>query len=137
MDGTEFDEPDLLAIDCDEYRDFLTQIEGGRVVLKYPELGVGSNGFQGFQPDPCDPASGKHDRSSVAAYVDFEADVAEDMFLGVAFRHEDAEEFDSTLDGKISARFQATDTVALRGSFSTGFRVPRWAKRMSSSPAPT
>lgn len=120
----EYDEPDLLAISCDEYRDFLDEIEAGNVVPKYPTLGVGSNGFQGFRPDPCDPANGKHDRSSVAAYVDFEADVTQDLFLGVAFRHEDAEEFESTLDGKISARFQATDTMALRGSFSTGFRVP-------------
>jgi len=120
----EYDEPDLLAISCDEYRDFLGEIEAGNVVPKYPTLGVGSNGFQGFRPDPCDPTNGEHDRSSVAAYVDFEADVTQDLLLGVAFRHEDAEEFDSTLDGKISARFQATDTMALRGSFSTGFRVP-------------
>ena len=56
--------------------------------------------------------------------MDFEADVAENMLMGLAIRHEDAENFDSTLDGKFSARFQATDKVAIRGSFSTGFRVP-------------
>lgn len=120
--GDEFDEPNLLSISCDEYREFINKIGDGDIAAKYPNLGIGSNGFPGFRPEPC--ISNKNDRSSFAAYVDFEADVAENMLMGLAVRHEDAENFDSTLDGKFSARFQATDEVALRGSFSTGFRVP-------------
>ena len=120
--GDEFDEPNLLSISCDDYREFVNKIGEGEIEAKYPNLGIGSNGFPGFRPEPC--ISNKNDRSSFAAYVDFEADVAENMLMGLAIRHEDAENFDSTLDGKFSARFQATDKVAIRGSFSTGFRVP-------------
>lgn len=120
--GDEFDEPNLLSISCDDYREFVNKIGDGEIEAKYPNLGIGSNGFPGFRPEPC--ISNKNDRSSFAAYVDFEADVAENMLMGLAIRHEDAENFDSTLDGKFSARFQATDKVAIRGSFSTGFRVP-------------
>ena len=120
--GDEFDEPNLLSISCDEYREFVDMIRLDTITAKYQNLGIGSNGFTGFRPEPC--ISGKNDRSSFAAYIDFEADVAENMLMGLAIRHEDAEKFDSTLDGKFSARFQATDEVALRGSFSTGFRVP-------------
>ncbi len=83
-------------------------------------LGVGSNGFTGFRPDQ----TGKWDRDSIAAYIDFEADVTDDLLLGVALRHEDPEDFDATLDGKVSARIQLTDTLALRSSYGTGFRVP-------------
>ena len=120
--GDEFDEPNLLSIGCDDYREFVNKIGDGEIKAKYPNLGIGSNGFPGFRPEPC--ISNKNDRSSFAAYVDFEADVAENMLMGLAVRHEDAENFESTLDGKFSARFQATDKVAIRGSFSTGFRVP-------------
>ena len=124
----DYKEPDLGAISCDEYKEFLKKVDteanavAGDIVLKYPTLGIGSNGFPGFRPDPC--ISNENDRSSVAAYVDFEADVTEDVLMGLAVRHEDPENFDSTLDGKFSVRFQATDSVAIRGSFGSGFRVP-------------
>lgn len=117
-DDTEFDEPaNLASMNCQEYQEYSSQ---ENLVAKYPALGVGSNGFTGFPP--C--AEGKEDRSSIGAYIDFEADVTEDVLLGLAVRHEDPEEFDSTLDGKFSARLQATETLALRGSVGTGFRVP-------------
>ena len=127
-DGTEFDEStrNPLNISCEEYTEFLATINptGGNEDLqaKYPYLGIGSNGFPGFRPDPC--VENKNDRSTVAAYVDFEADVEENMLMGLAVRYEDPEEFDSTIDGKFSARFQATDTLAVRGSLGSGFRVP-------------
>ena len=116
--ASEFDEPaNLASMSCQEYQKYSSRAD---LRAKYPALGVGSNGFTGFPP--C--AEGKEDRSSIGAYIDFEADVAEDVLLGLAVRHEDPEDFDSTLDGKFSARFQATDELALRGSVGTGFRVP-------------
>ncbi|MCY4611053.1 MAG: TonB-dependent receptor [Gammaproteobacteria bacterium] len=126
--GDEFDESTKspLVISCKEYTEFLATINpmGGdeNLQAKYPYLGIGSNGFPGFRPDPC--VQNKNDRSSVAAYVDFEADVEEDLLMGLAVRYEDPEEFDSTIDGKFSARFQATDTLAVRSSLGSGFRVP-------------
>lgn len=114
----EFEEPaNLASMNCQEYQEYSARTD---LRAKYPALGVGSNGFTGFPP--C--AEGKEDRSSVGAYIDFEADVTENVLMGLAVRHEDPEDFDSTLDGKFSARVQATDDLALRGSVGTGFRVP-------------
>ena len=86
-----------------------------------PGAGVGSNGFSGFSPVA---AAGKWDRSNVAAYVEFEADVTDALTLAVMGRIEDHEDYDTTEDFKVGAIFRATDTVSLRGSVSTGFRVP-------------
>ena len=117
--GREFEEPaNLASMSCREYQEYSARKDLKR---KYgDQLGIGSNGFVGF--NPC--IEGKEDRSSVGAYIDFEADVTENVLMGLALRHEDPEEFDSTLDGKFSARFQATDELALRTSVGTGFRVP-------------
>ena len=83
-------------------------------------FGIGSNGFPGFQPR----IAGKESRDSVAGYVDFEADLTEDLLTAVAVRYESYSGFDATLDGKLAARWQATNNVAVRGSVGTGFRVP-------------
>ena len=80
----------------------------------------GSNGFSGFS----NLAAGTFKRSNVAAYVDLEADITESLLMGVAVRFEDFQDFGSTANGKIAARYEFTDTFALRGAFSTGFRAP-------------
>ena len=86
----------------------------------FPDLGVGSNGFVGFRQSD----AGKNSRASTAAYVDFEADLNDRLMAQMAFRHENPDDFDSRTDGKFALRYQATDTTAVRSSFSTGFRVP-------------
>ena len=83
-------------------------------------FGVGSNGFAGFQPGD----AGEHTVRATAAYVDIESDVSERLLLGGALRFENYSVFGTTLDGKIVARLQISDSVALRGAASTGFRVP-------------
>ena len=83
-------------------------------------FGVGSNGFAGFQPGD----AGEHTVRATAAYVDIESDVSERLLLGGALRFENYSVFGTTLDGKIVARLQISDNVALRGAASTGFRVP-------------
>ena len=83
-------------------------------------FGIGSNGFAGFQPGD----AGSNTSSSYAVYVDLEADVTETLLLGGALRYEDYQQFGDTLNGKLAARLQVSDTVALRGAVSTGFRVP-------------
>ena len=124
-DGSDFDESsvDLYSGDCQAYTDFLERVTDGEIRGRYrDELGVGSNGAPGFRPDPCN--ADESDRSTIAAYVDFEADVSENLLMGIAGRYEDPQDFDSNIDGKISARYQASDSFALRGSVGTGFRVP-------------
>ena len=83
-------------------------------------FGIGSNGFPGFKPE----SAGKFDRGSFAAYVDLEADVTDNLLLGVAIRFEDFDDFGNTTDGKITGRLQITDNFAIRGAVSTGFRAP-------------
>lgn len=81
---------------------------------------IGSNGFPGFSPRD----AGSWSRSNYAAYVDLEADLSERLLLATALRFEDFEDFGTTTNWKLTGRFQATDTLALRGAVSTGFRAP-------------
>ncbi len=79
-----------------------------------------SNGFPGFSP----LISGNWDRENIAFYVDMEADVTDRLLLGAAIRWEDFDDFGSTLNGKFSGRFELTDWLGLRATYSTGFRAP-------------
>lgn len=83
-------------------------------------FGAASNGFPGFGP----LAGGSWGRSNVATYLDLEADVTEGWLLGLALRFEDFEDFGTTTNGKLATNIDITDSVSLRGSFSTGFRAP-------------
>lgn len=90
---------------------------------------AGSQGFPGFQPvDETDT-----DRHSWAGYLDLEADLTDRLLVGLAGRYEDFSDFGSTLDGKLSLGFRASDTFMLRGSASTGFRAPSLQQRLFSS----
>ena len=79
-----------------------------------------SNGFPGFS----NLAGGQWDRSNVAAYLDFEADITDIWLMGVAFRFEDFEDFGNTFNYKLATNVGLTDTISLRASYSTGFRAP-------------
>ena len=61
---------------------------------------------------------------SYAAYVDLEADVLPRLTLGVAARIEDYSSFGSETVGKVQARFEINDAIALRATASTGFHAP-------------
>ena len=84
-------------------------------------FGVGSNGYPAFPPT----TAGVTDRGSYAVYLDLEADVREDFLLGLAVRYEDYEGgIGDTINGKLSAKWQVMERLALRSSISTGFRAP-------------
>ena len=77
---------------------------------------AGSNGFFGYGP----LAAGTWSRSNVAAYGDVEVnDVDGDWTLGGALRVEHFEDFGTTTNGKVSARY-----AFVRASVSSGFRAP-------------
>ena len=110
-----------------EYRDETFTIRNGEPNSFFidPNLaaqgfGVGSNGFPGFQPGD----AGENTVRAWGAYVDVESNVNEVLLVGGALRFEDYADFGDTLDGKLTARLQVADNVALRGAVSTGFRVP-------------
>ena len=84
----------------------------------------GSQVFPGYQPsDETDRT-----RNNGAVYADFEAEKGK-LLMGVAARYENFSDFGSTINGKISARLQITNGIALRGAASTGFRAPSLHQR--------
>lgn len=84
------------------------------------DFSTASNGFPGFSP----LAAGRFDRANIAAYIDLEADVLENLLLGLAARFEDFDDFGTTTNYKFSAHWQVIDALAFRTTWSTGFRAP-------------
>jgi iron complex outermembrane receptor protein len=83
-------------------------------------MSIGAHGFAGYSPRQ----AGEWSRSNWAIYTDLEADVIESLTLGFALRYEDFQDFGDTINGKLAGRWAITDTFAIRGSVSTGFRAP-------------
>ena len=82
---------------------------------------AGSNGFPGFS----DIAAGDWHRVNYAAYGDVEARAPDDRWtLGAALRVERFEDFGTTANWKVAARYGLAGALAARGSASTGFRAP-------------
>jgi iron complex outermembrane receptor protein len=81
---------------------------------------AGAQGFPGFQPtNELD-----EDRTAYSAYIDLEARLTKKFLASIAVRGEDYSDFGSAVTGKIAARFDFTDSFAVRGNVSTGFRAP-------------
>ncbi len=79
-----------------------------------------SNGFSGFSP----VAAGKWHRYNVAAYLETEIRPIDPLLIALAVRAEQFEIFGGTLNYKAAANYKVTETMRLRGSYSTGFRAP-------------
>jgi len=86
----------------------------------FPLMGIGSNGFPGFDPSE----AGLFKRDNVSAYVDSEYNVSDSLLVALAARHENFSDFGGTTNGKLSSRYRLNEQVSLRGSFGTGFRAP-------------
>ncbi|NOR28757.1 MAG: TonB-dependent receptor [Lutibacter sp.] len=80
----------------------------------------GSQVFPGFSP----ANELSRGRSSVAGYLDVEADVSENFLVSLATRYEDYSDFGSTLNFKLATRIKAGDNTNIRAAFNTGFRAP-------------
>jgi iron complex outermembrane receptor protein len=81
---------------------------------------VGANGFPGFGPDSVVEGG----RNNYSIYLDSEIEPVEGFEFGVAARYDHFNDFGSTFNGKVSARWAINDIIALRGAASTGFRAP-------------
>ena len=79
-----------------------------------------SNGFSGFSP----VATGTWNRYNVAAYLETEIRPIDPLLIALAVRGENFEDFGATLNYKAAANYKITETMRLRGSYSTGFRAP-------------
>jgi iron complex outermembrane receptor protein len=80
----------------------------------------GDQVFPGVRPDNATDST----RTNTALYADFEGDVTHRLRLGLAGRYEHYSDFGGTTTGKLTARYQLFDRLALRGAASTGFRAP-------------
>ena len=81
---------------------------------------AGANGFPGFSED----TGGRWARSSAGAYLETETELRQGWTVGAAARFEYYDDFGTTTNGKLSSRAELDANLALRGTFSTGFRAP-------------
>lgn len=80
----------------------------------------GSQVFPGFSPNN----ELSRGRSSVAGYVDVEADFSERFLASFATRFENYSDFGSTINFKLATRYKVSDNLNVRGAANTGFRAP-------------
>lgn len=83
-------------------------------------FGIGSNGFPGLSNRSQNLAT----RHNIAFYLDAEMHLTDDFMLAAALRYEDYSDFGNTTKGKVAFRYQAMDSIAFRGAYSTGFKAP-------------
>jgi outer membrane receptor for ferrienterochelin and colicin len=67
-------------------------------------------------------------RDNWSAFVEFSIPLTDTLNVEVAGRHDDYSDFGTTTNPKIAARWDASDTVAVRGSWGQGFRAPSLAQ---------
>lgn len=94
----------------------------GTSVCSYPGRAAGA-GAQGFPGLPAS-ASTNRQRENIAAYVELDADLMENLSATMAARFEHYSDFGDTLTSKLALRYEFVPGFALRGSISTGFRAP-------------
>ena len=95
-------------------------INGGVLLPNGSPTASGAQVFPGFRPQN----ETDTDRTAVGAYVDVEADLTEKLLGSAALRAESYSDFGDNVSGKVAARYDFTDSFALRGSAQTGFRAP-------------
>jgi iron complex outermembrane recepter protein len=80
-----------------------------------------SNGFGGFTP----ASAGEDTQENYAVYLDLEADVTDRLTLQAAIRYEDFyDTYGTTTNYKLGGLYHLTENATIRGTWSTGFRVP-------------
>lgn len=94
-------------------------------------FGTGSQVFPGFRPADATDTS----RHSVAAYIEGETRLTDQLSGSAAVRFEDYSDFGSATSTKLSARYVVNPWVALRSTVSMGFRAPSLAQQNYSATA--
>ncbi|MCK5908717.1 MAG: TonB-dependent receptor [Caulobacter sp.] len=117
-----FAKPSTLAFGV-EYRDESYKIRAGETASWTNGgngKGAGAQGFPGFRP------SNEVDvnRNATSFYADLDNQITDKFDVDLAVRYEDYSDFGSTTTGKIAARYDLTDSFAIRGAYSSGFRAP-------------
>ena len=81
---------------------------------------AGAQGFGGLAASSETDSS----RHSWAAYLEFDAELMENLTAQLAGRYEKFSDFGSTANGKLALRYEFVPGFAVRGSVSNGFRAP-------------
>lgn len=89
----------------------------------------GAQVFPGFSPRTAVDES----RDSYAGYVELDTDISDAFNVQAAGRFEHFSDFGNTVNGKVAARLEPIEGLALRGSVSTGFRAPGLAQQFFST----
>src|SRR6185437_2681513 len=100
-----------------EAREDMYRIDAGDPASRYKE---GGQSYPGFQTT--DAAS--HSRKNYAGYIDLALAPIEELQLDIAGRAEHYTDFGDAKIGKITARYDFSPKLAVRGTLSTGFRAP-------------
>jgi iron complex outermembrane receptor protein len=104
-----------------EYREETWEAAAGDEASRYLE---GGQSFPGINLSD----AGKHDRDVMGVFAEVTIEPLEELRLQFAGRYEDYSDFGDTTVGKISGRYEITDSFSLRGTASTGFRAPTLAE---------
>lgn len=109
-----------------EWREETFEIEEGQIEswdfgpLAEDGFSAASNGFPGFSPE----IASRWSRANYALYADMEWKVIDPWQVDLAVRWEDYDDFGTTTNYKVATNYRISDAVAVRGSWSTGFRAP-------------
>jgi iron complex outermembrane receptor protein len=109
-----------------EYRKQLYTIGAGDPGSIYKE---GGQSYPGFRPTD----AGTNRRHNWSLYLDLAATPVEGLKLDGAVRYESYSDFGNKVIGKATARYDFSPAVAIRGTFSTGFRAPTLAEEFYSA----
>lgn len=104
---------EIFAGEPDSYRN-------GGVLLGGAPTASGAQVFPGFRPEN----ERDEDRTAVGVYLDLEANVTDKLLVSGAVRGESYSDFGEALTGKLAARYDLTESFAVRGSIQNGFRAP-------------
>ncbi|MFC0252190.1 TonB-dependent receptor plug domain-containing protein [Massilia consociata] len=105
---------ELFAGEPDSYR------YGGQVLPNGTPAAPGAQVFPGFRPANEVDAHG----NAIGAFVDMEANLTPQLLVSSAVRAERYSDFGNSVAGKLSARYDFSRAVALRGAVQNGFRAP-------------
>ena len=106
---------------------------GGAAVLDGPNAGrpapVGMQMLPGLTPDDVRNTR----RSNAAAYVELEQDLTPNWVLSGAARYENFTDFGNHNTYKLATRYKISAPLALRASYSTGFKAPHLSQSFTST----
>ncbi len=109
-----------------EYRKNTYEIGAGDAGSIYKE---GGQSYPGFRPSD----AGFNSRNNKSIYLDISATPVDGLLLDGAVRYEDYSDFGSNWIFKGTGRYDFSESFALRGTVSTGFRAPTMAESFYSA----